>query len=39
VSDCLAACDRALALAPDPEVRSLRKQVVATAPRELTEAA
>src|SRR5690349_14938783 len=35
VSDCLAACDRALALADDPEVRDLRERVVATAPREL----
>jgi tetratricopeptide (TPR) repeat protein len=34
-SDCLAACDRALELAPDPEVRNLREQVLATAPREL----
>jgi hypothetical protein len=39
VSDCLAACDRALSLADDPEVRNLREQVVAQAPRELTEAA
>ena len=35
VSDCLAACERALELAPDPEVRDLREQVLATAPREL----
>jgi tetratricopeptide (TPR) repeat protein len=39
VSDCLAACERALELAEDPEVRDLREQVLAHAPRELTEAA
>jgi tetratricopeptide (TPR) repeat protein len=39
VSDCLAACERALRLEPDPEVRDLRERVLATAPRELTEAA
>jgi tetratricopeptide (TPR) repeat protein len=39
VSDCLAACDRALELEDDPEVRDLREHVLATAPRELTEAA
>ena len=39
VSDCLAACDRALELGNDPEVRNLRDQVLATAPRELTSAA
>jgi tetratricopeptide (TPR) repeat protein len=39
VSDCLAACDKALALADDPEVRNLREYVLAQAPRELTEAA
>jgi tetratricopeptide (TPR) repeat protein len=39
VSDCLAACDRALELAPDPEVQDLREHVLATAPRELTHAA
>jgi tetratricopeptide (TPR) repeat protein len=39
VTDCLAACDRALALHDDPEVRDLRERVLATAPRELTEAA
>lgn len=39
VSDCLDACERALALAPDPEVADLRERVLATAPRELTEAA
>ena len=39
VSDCLAACDRALQLGNDPEVRNLRDQVLATAPRELTSAA
>jgi predicted TPR repeat methyltransferase len=36
VSDCLAACERALELADDPEVRDLRAQVVAAAPRELS---
>src|SRR4051795_2028180 len=39
VSECLAACERALALADDPEVRNLRDQVVAAAPRELQESA
>jgi tetratricopeptide (TPR) repeat protein len=39
VSDCLSACERALELADDPEVRDLRVQVLAHAPRELTEAA
>jgi tetratricopeptide (TPR) repeat protein len=39
VSDCLAACERALELAPDPEVRDLLERVRAAAPRELTEAA
>ena len=39
VRDCLAACERALELAEDPEVRDLREQVLAHAPRELTEAA
>jgi tetratricopeptide (TPR) repeat protein len=39
VSDCLAACERALELDDDPEVRDLREQVLAMAPRELTEAA
>lgn len=34
-SDCLAACDRALALDADPEVAGLRDQVLAAAPREL----
>jgi tetratricopeptide (TPR) repeat protein len=38
-SDCLAACERALQLADDREVRDLREQVLAAAPRELTEAA
>jgi tetratricopeptide (TPR) repeat protein len=33
--ECLAACERALALADDPEVRGLREQVLAAAPREL----
>jgi tetratricopeptide (TPR) repeat protein len=39
VTDCLAACERALELADDPEVRNLRARVRAQAPRELTEAA
>src|SRR3954470_21884300 len=39
ISDCLAACERALELADDPEVRNLREQVLAHAPRALTEAA
>jgi tetratricopeptide (TPR) repeat protein len=34
-SDCLAACERALELGDDPEVRDLREQVLASAPREL----
>jgi tetratricopeptide (TPR) repeat protein len=34
-SDCLSACERALELADDPEVRDLREHVLATAPREL----
>jgi hypothetical protein len=34
-SECLAACERALVLRDDPEVRDLRDQVLATAPREL----
>jgi tetratricopeptide (TPR) repeat protein len=38
-SDCVAACERALDLAPDPEVRDLLQKVRAAAPRELTEAA
>ena len=38
-SDCLAACEKALQLAPDPEVRDLLERVRAAAPRELTEAA
>ena len=37
ISDCLAACERALELADDPEVRNLRDQVLAAAPRELDE--
>jgi len=36
--ECLGACDRALALHDDPEVRDLRDQVLATAPRELARA-
>jgi len=35
VSDCLEACERALALADDPEVRDLREHVARMAPREL----
>ena len=35
VSDCLAACERALELRDDPEVRNLRDQVLEQAPREL----
>jgi tetratricopeptide (TPR) repeat protein len=35
VSDCLEACERALQLADDPEVRDLREQVLRAAPREL----
>ncbi len=34
-SDCLQACDRALALADDPEVRALAEQVRGRVPREL----
>ncbi len=35
VSDCLEACERALALEDDPEVRDLREQILRAAPREL----
>lgn len=35
VSDCLQACERALGLADDPEVRDLRDQVARMVPREL----
>src|SRR4051812_11134372 len=35
LSDCLEACERALKLADDPEVRDLRDRVARTAPREL----
>jgi tetratricopeptide (TPR) repeat protein len=35
VTDCLEACERALALADDPEVRDLRDQVARMVPREL----
>jgi tetratricopeptide (TPR) repeat protein len=35
VSDCLEACERALELADDPEVRDLRERVLRAAPREL----
>ena len=38
-TECLAACERALALGDDPEVRNLREQVLALVPRELTSAA
>ena len=38
-SECLAACDRALALGDDAEVRDLRARVVAAAPREIEAAA
>jgi tetratricopeptide (TPR) repeat protein len=37
LTDCLAACERALELGDDPEVRDLREQVLAQAPRELSE--
>jgi tetratricopeptide (TPR) repeat protein len=37
VTDCLAACDRTLALANDPEVRELRDRVSAAVPRALAE--
>jgi tetratricopeptide (TPR) repeat protein len=39
LSECLTACERALAIADDPEVRDLRDQVVAAAPRALEESA
>jgi len=39
LSDCLEACERALGLADDPEVRDLRAQVLAATPRELAESA
>jgi tetratricopeptide (TPR) repeat protein len=35
LTDCLAACGRALELIDDPEVRDLRDRVLASAPREL----
>jgi hypothetical protein len=38
-SECLAACDRSLALLDDPEVRNLRKQVEASEPRAIEAAA
>ena len=38
-SDCLEACDHALSLADDPEVRELRDAVLARVPRELDPAA
>src|SRR4051794_18050253 len=38
VSECLAACERALELADDPEVRDLRRRMVTAAPRELERA-
>ena len=37
LTDCLAACERALELGDDPEVRELRDRVLAAAPRELTD--
>jgi predicted Zn-dependent protease len=37
IGDCLAACERTLELADDPEVRDLREQLIAAAPRELSE--
>jgi tetratricopeptide (TPR) repeat protein len=36
-SECLDACERSLALRDDPEVRDLRDQVTASAPRELAQ--
>src|SRR5437868_11649442 len=39
LTECLAACERALALADDPEVRDLRAQVLAAAPRALEQSA
>jgi tetratricopeptide (TPR) repeat protein len=39
LSECLAACERALALHDDPEVRDLRAHVLAMAPRQLQEPA
>ena len=38
-SECIAACDRALALLDDPEVRDLRAQVLAAQPRAIEAAA
>ena len=38
VTDALAACERALALGGDPEVRNLREQVLAAVPRALPDA-
>jgi tetratricopeptide (TPR) repeat protein len=35
LTECLSACERALELADDPEVRNLRDQVVAATPRQL----
>jgi cytochrome c-type biogenesis protein CcmH/NrfG len=37
LTECLAACERALSLGDDAEVRNLRAQVLAAAPRELAE--
>jgi Tetratricopeptide repeat len=37
IGDCLAACERALELADDPEVRDVRDRLLEAAPRELTE--
>jgi tetratricopeptide (TPR) repeat protein len=39
LGDCLEACERALSLADDPEVRDLREQVLDSAPRELGQSA
>jgi hypothetical protein len=38
-SDCIAACDRALALQDDAEVRDLREHVLAAQPRAIERAA
>ena len=39
VRECIAACDRALKLLDDPEVRDLREHVLASAPRAIEAAA
>jgi Flp pilus assembly protein TadD len=36
-AECLSACERALELVDDPEVRDLRERVLAMAPRELSQ--